>query len=151
MADIKNIESQQKFHHVFIGIVVALLGAVVQTAKFGSLGKYGLLLELAGWLLLLLSLVIAVMNAWNVQHLFFRAWEADRARTILEQKNIPPDTLLTAVEGIDRLNTIFAELEIKFSRRFKFQLAFFAWGIFCIALARGMEGIVKLKMLWFPG
>lgn len=148
MADIRNAQSQEKFYYFFIVIVVALLGAAVQTAKFESLGKYGIMLELAGWLLLMLSLVIAFVNAWNVQHLFSRASEAERARAILEQKDLPPDALLNAVERMDKLNSIFSELEDDFSRRFQFQLFFFALGIFCIACARGLEGVMILKALW---
>ena len=151
MAEIKKIESQQKFYHVFIVVVVALLAAVVQTAKLGGLGKYGLLLELSGWLLLVFSLVVAMMNAWDVQNLFFRAWEAERARVILEKKDISPDAILNAIEGIDRLNIVFSELERRFSRRFKFQLTYFSLGIVCVMSSRGIDGIMRLKALWFPG
>jgi hypothetical protein len=151
MANIKNVESQEKFHHFFIVLAVALLGAAVYTADFESLGKYGIVLELAGWLLLLLALVVALVNAWDVQNLFFRAGEAERARAILDQKDVPPDELLNAVERMDRLNTIFAELEGKFNRRVKTQLTSFALGILCIAAARAIDGIIRLKAFWWPG
>jgi len=148
MANIKNVESQEKFHHFFIVLAVVLLGAAVHTVDFESLGKYGIMLELAGWLLLMLSLVVALVNAWGVQNLIARASEAERARAILDQKDVPPDTLLDAVERMDRLNTIFAELEEKFSRRVKAQLTCFALGILCIASARAVDGIIRLKAFW---
>jgi hypothetical protein len=148
MAEIKSAESQEKFHYFFIVIVVALLGAAVLTAKFESPDKYGIALELAGWLLFMLSLVVAFLNAWNVQHLFSRAGEAERARAILDQKDLPPDVLLNAVERMDRLNTNLAGLEEESHRRFKTQLFFFILGIFCIASARGLTGVMMLKTLW---
>ena len=148
MTGIKNVQSQEKFYYFFIVIVVALLGAAVQTVKFESLGKYGIMLELSGWLFLMLSLVVAFWNAWYVQHLFFQTAEADRARTILEQKNIDSEVLITAVSKLDRLNSVFAELEQKFARRFKWQMVFFTLGIFCIASARSLTGVIMLKTLW---
>jgi hypothetical protein len=148
----RHIESQEKFHHLFIGVNGAVLAAAMQTVKFETLGKYGILFELTAWLCLAVSLIISIYNAWKMQDLFYAAVETEIAGERLKQPRAEGDWGSSVAVFVTKVfESIYKKFELLaggFRNRFRYQIIFFTVGIFGVGIARSIAGIMRIKALW---
>lgn len=147
MAEVsRHIESQEKFHHLFVGINGAVLAAAIQTVKFENIGKYGITFEFLGWIFLAASLVIALYNTWKMQNLFYSSLETEKAGELLERASEHQTIIILA----DRFNTFVDKLNAlgnAFNQRIRWQFIFFLIGVFSTGFARSIVGIMKFRSL----
>lgn len=147
MTDIsRHIESQEKFHHLFVGINGAVLAAAIQTVKFDSLGRIGILFEISGWVCFTASLLLALYNTWKMQKLFYGSLQAEKAGERLDSATESG----TAIFLGNQFRSFIEQLEklgANFDRRVKWQFIFFVAGILSTGFSRSIVGIVRFKTI----
>jgi hypothetical protein len=142
----RHIESQEKFHHLFVGISGAVLAAAIQTVKFENLGRYGILFEISGWVFLATSLLIALFNTWKIQQLFYGSLQAEKAGERLNSAT-EPGTAIALGNQFRSFVDQFEKLGNIFNQRIKWQFVFFVAGILSIGFSRSIVGIMKFKAI----
>jgi hypothetical protein len=143
----RHIESEEKFHHLFAGIIGAILAAAIQTVKFENLGKYGIISELLGWIVLMVSFFIAIFNAFKIQDSFYTALEIEQFGGLLDKAS-EPQTCIFLGEQLRKFSDQLSRLKQGSKRRIYSQFFLFLIGIVLIGFSRSIVGCIKLKALF---